>query len=415
MKVSVLKRNNCRLCGEKNLELVLSLTPTPVGDDFIPAARLDESQETFPLDLLLCRLCGNVQLLNIVDPEVVYGEYTYTSSISLELPDHFRKYADDILNRINHTKGSLIVEIGSNEGTLLNFLKSKEMKVLGIDPARNIALKATETGIETIPAFFTAELAKTIRKKYGQASIVIANNVIANIDDLSDTIDGVRNLLSHDGIFVFETSYLLDVIEKNLIDTVFHEHISYLAVKPLEAFFRRHGMELIKTERVPTKGGSIRGTVQLVGGSHKVSPSVNGLIALEEKSGIFHHEAFTSLADKLDSIKKPLHSLLENFKARNKTIACYGAAVGLTTMMYYFDLSRMLSFIVDDNLKKQNTFSPGYHIPVYSSQTLYEKKPDYVLILAWRYADSIIRKHQKYLEQGGQFIKPLPELEIIKK
>lgn len=413
MKVSVFKRNTCRLCEGSNLESVFRLTPTPVGDDFVSAARLNEIQGIFPLDLILCRDCGNVQLLNVVNPEVIYGEYTYVSSVSLELPEHFRRYADDILTLVDPPNGSLVVEIGSNEGALLNFFKNKGMRVLGIDPARNIAQKATEAGIETIPTFFNSKLANEIKKVHGSAAIIIANNVIANIDDLSDVAEGIRSLLAPRGVFVMETSYLLDVVERNLLDTIFHEHLSYLSAKPLNTFFQHHGMELIDVQRVPTKGGSLRCIVQLAGGPYNVSSYVSDIISFESNFGIDRPEAFKALSERLENIKKQLLNLMGKFKEQRKTVACYGAAVGLTTMMYYFDLGNMVSFIVDDNPIKQNTFSPGYLIPVFSPQSIYDKKPDYVLILAWRYTKTIIKKHEAFMKQGGHFIVPLPVIKVI--
>ena len=413
MSIFAVERRTCRLCGAEDLKLVLQLAQTPVGDFFVPADRLDEVQETVPLDFLLCGTCGHVQLRNVVDPEAVYGEYTYVSSISLELPDHFRKYADGVIKRVRPEAGALVVELGSNEGALLNFFKKRGFRVLGIDPARAIAQKATEAGIETLPTFFTAELARKIRKDYGSATVVIANNVLANIDDLSNVAEGVRELLAPEGIFVLETSYLFDVVQKALIDTIFHEHLSYFAVKPLVSFFKRHGLDLIDAQRVSTKGGSLRCTVQLAGGPCMTLESVAEMIAIEEKAGINTPEAFSRLTAKLESVKNELLNLLNDLKAQGKTIAAYGAAVGLTTMVYYFDLGKILSFIVDDNEIKQGSFSPGYHIPVYSSQALYEKKPDYVLILAWRYAAQITKKHQKFQNQGGCFVLPLPKVEIV--
>ena len=413
MNVKVFHRDTCRLCGGRSHDLGLGLTPTPIGDDFVPKERIDKVQESFSLDLCVCRDCGNVQLLKTLDPEVVYGEYLYTSSTSVGLPEHFQRYADDVMRYANPSKGALVVELGSNEGAMLRAFKNNGMRVLGIDPAAEIAHSATAAGLETLATFFSAKLATEIRAKYGAASIVVANNVFANIDDLADMAEGVRALLAPDGIFVFETSYLLDVVEKNLIDTIFHEHLCYFAVRPLEGYFSRHGMQMINAERVPTKGGSLRGYVQLAGAKRIAAPAVAELKALEMEAGIDRPQALAVLGGRLDKIKRDLLALLDKLRSQDKTIANYGAAVGLTTMIYHFDLADKLNFIVDDNLAKQNTFSPGHHIPVYAPQAMYERKPDYVLILAWRYADNIIKKNQAYLDQGGHFIIPLPELRIV--
>ncbi len=413
MKVKVFHRDACRLCGGRSHDLGLSLRPTPIGDDFVPKERLSKVQDSFPLDLCVCRDCGNVQLLKTLDPEVVYGEYLYTSSSSVGLPEHFQRYADHVICYANPSKGALVVELGSNEGAMLRAFKNNDLRVLGIDPAVEIARRATAAGLETLPTFFSAKLAAEIRAKYGPASIVVANNVFANIDDLADMAVGVRMLLADDGVFVFETSYLLDVVEKNLLDTVFHEHLCYFAVKPLEMYFHRYGMQLVNVERVPTKGGSLRGYAQLAGAKRIVAPAVAELKALEVKAGIDRPQALAALGERLDTIKGELLALLDDLKSKGKTIANYGAAVGLTTMIYHFDLAGRLSFIVDDNLAKQNTFSPGHHIPVYAPQAMYERKPDYMLILAWRYADNIIKNHRTYLDQGGHFIVPLPNVKVI--
>ena len=256
-------------------------------------------------------------------------------------------------------------------------------------------------------------LAGDIQSTHGKASIVIANNVFANIDDLEDVTSGIRSLLADDGVFVFETSYLHDVVQGDLIDTIFHEHLCYFAVRPMEAFFARHGMQLVKVDRVPTKGGSIRGTVQLEKGKRAVTPSVETLKTMEADAKLNRLEAYAALDKRLQTHKSKLRKLLAELKAEGKTIAAFGAAVGLTTMIYHFGLNDFLSFMVDDYAAKQNTYSPGHHIPVYAPEALYDRKPDYVLILAWRYADNIINKHKAYLDGGGHFVIPLPTLRMV--
>lgn len=408
-------RKICRLCGSEEMESVLELTPTPLGDVFISRNDINKVQEVFPLNFLLCKICGNVQLDYVVDPETIYREYTYLSSVSLELAEHFDNYADKIIEQSGLVGGSLIVEIGSNEGALLNFFKKKGMRVLGIDPALEIAKRATESGIETIADYFSLDLAKKIKNKYGPVSVIIANNVIANVDNFSDFIDGIRELLASERIFVFETSYLLDVIQKNLIDTIFHEHLSYLSVKPVQAFLKKAGLELISVELVPTKGGSFRGIAQLIGGPRKVQDSVNRQISREGQAQIHQAETFNDFTVRMASLRTNLKRLIDDIKSDHKTIAAYGAAVGLTTMIYHLGIGKDIDFIIDDNPVKQNTLSPGYHIPVFSPRVIYDRKPDYLIILAWRYAKSIIGNHRRFLKQGGHFINLLPNIEVIKK
>ncbi len=410
---SFYRRDSCRLCDGRSLELVIKLAPTPIADDYIAVEQISEIQETYPLDLFFCHNCGHLQLLDVVDPEILFRNYTYVTSISLGLVEHFRRYADDTLRRFSPQSGALVVEIGSNDGSLLRFFKEGGMRVLGIDPAREIGKKATESGIETLPIFFTSEIGKEIRGKRGPAAIVAANNVFAHSDSLADVADGIREMLAPDGVFVFEVSYLVDIVQKKLFDTVYHEHLCYHSVKSLDTFFRRHGMEFIDIERISTKGGSLRGFVQLAGGPRKVSPSVSELITLEESLGFDKAELFKDFAAELEGIKKQRLGLLRDLKAQGKVIAGYGASTTVTTLMYYFHLGDILSFMVDDNPLKQGRLSPGYHIPVLPPQALYERRPDYVVILAWAYSEPIIKKHQAYLEAGGRFIKPLPDVEMI--
>jgi len=322
----------------------------------------------------------------------------------LGLVDHFRQYAKSLQDTIEPPAGSLVVEIGSNEGALLKPFKAWGYRVLGIDPALEIARQATESGIETLPTYFAADLAQDIKKKYGMASLIVANNVFANIDDLSDVVAGIKTLLAADGVFVLETSYWLDVVQKVLLDTIFHEHLTYFSVKPLRSFFERNGMQLIDVVHVPTKGGSIRCTVQLSEGKRAVSSSVPQQIGREEHAGLFTHERYKVYADQINNAKEKLLADLRKLKSQGKTIAGYGAAVGLTTVIYHFGLGEMLDFLVDDNKDKHNTYSPGLHLPTLPSNALNERKPDAVVILAWRYADAIIDKNQQYLAQGGRFI-----------
>jgi SAM-dependent methyltransferase len=391
----------------------LQLAPTPIADDYVPADRVDEVQEVYPLDLYLCRSCGHVQLLDVVDPEALFGEYVYVTSVSLGLVEHFRRYADELIRRMNLPQGALVVDIGSNDGTLLRFFQEGGMRVLGVDPAREIARQATESGIETLPTYFTFELARKIRQERGSAAVITANNVFAHVDDLADMTEGIRALLAGDGVFVFEVSYLVDIVQKFLFDTVYHEHLCYHTVKPLDFFFSRRGMQLIDVQRIRTKGGSLQGIAQLAGGPWPVLPSVAEHVALEERLGFDRPETFKAFATTINGVKAQLLNLLRDLDAQGKTIAGYGASATVTTLLYHFDLGGVLDFIVDDNPRKHNKFSPGHHIPVFSPEALCEREADYVLILAWNYAEPIMKKHQTFVDQGGHFIVPLPEVRVI--
>ena len=409
----VYKRNTCRLCGSSKLEMVMPLPPIPIADDYFPAERKLPPQKCYPLDLYLCQNCGLVHLRHVVNPELIYRNYLYETTTSPGLVAHFQRYAEDVLGRIKPAKESLVVELGSNDGTLLSFFRKEGLRVLGVDPARDIAKRATQSGIETWPEFFTLELSEKIKKEKGAADIVIANNVFANIDHLDPLVEGIRNVLSASGVFIFETGYLIDSVRNLVFDNIYHEHISYFSVKPLKTFFEKHGMELIRVDCVPTKGGSIRGTVQLKGGPRKVESSVEDLINMEIKERFYQPARYQQLSRILDQEKDKLQKMLKEWKSQGKKIAGYGACQSVTTFIYYFGVADFMDFIVDDNPLKHNTVSPGYQIPILDSKALYEKKPDYVIILAWRFVDLMVKRHPKFLKQGGHFIAPLPAMKVI--
>lgn len=410
---NVIHRPQCRLCSSKNRETVLRLVPTPVGDHYVPSDRLAENQEVFPLDLAYCRDCHHLELPDAVDPNILYGNYIYNTAVSLGLVQHFDEYAADALTRIQPQAGSLVIDIGSNDGTLLKGFKKRGMQVLGIDPASRAAAKAEADGVSTIIDFFSPVLAKKIRSEHPPVKIVTANNVFANIDALSELMLGVRELLAADGVFIFETGYMPDTIENTIVDNIYHEHLCYFAVTPLEKFFARHEMELIDVSRVETKGGSLRGVAQLKGGGRSRTASVEKFINDEGQRG-FHspapHQAF---AKRVNQARDDLKVLLSRLKSEKKKVIGYGASVGVTTLLYHFELSKQLDFLVDDNAIRHGLFSPGHHIPVKPSAVIYETNPDYILILAWRYLEPIKQKHQAYLDRGGKFILPLPKVSVI--
>jgi len=406
-------RTTCRLCGGPNLESALPIAATPIGDAYVPAARKDEPQPSFSLELYLCTDCAHLQLLDVVDPELLFGEYTFVTASSGGLVDHFRRHAEEVVRRASPAVGGLVVEIGSNDGSLLRFYQERGMRVLGVDPAREIARRATDSGIETLPTFFNLAVAERIRSERGPAALVEANNVYAHADDLAGITDGVAKLLAPDGVFVFEVSYLVDTLEKKLFDTVYHEHVSYHSVAPLAKFFRAHGLELFDIERIGTKGGSIRGFVQPAGGPKRRMSIVDELIALERQRKLDRVETFRSFAAELASIRDRLHEVLREVRAAGGLIAGFGASVTVTTLLYHFGLGEFVEFLVDDNPSKHGMFSPGLHLPVVSSQALYERKPAATVILAWQYAEPIMKKHARYLAEGGRFIVPLPDVRVV--
>lgn len=414
MSATCHRRTDCRLCHGTRLTEVFKLTPTPPANAFVPATEVGRAQERFPLDMFFCEDCGHVQLLDVVDPRLLFENYVYVSGTSPVFVKHFEAYAADVLTRFTPPADGLVMDIGSNDGTLLSFFQRAGRPVLGIDPAKDIAADATRRGIETIAGFFSPATATAIRAERGAASVITANNVFAHIDDLDAVAEGVRSILAPDGVFVFEVSYLVDVTENTLFDTIYHEHLDYHSVKPLVGFFRRHGMELIEAIRVPSHGGSLRGIARLAGGKWPVGASVVAAIAEEARLGLDKAATLAAFARKIDALGADLNALLRRLKAESRTIAGFGAPAKATTLMYHFGIGPdLIDFIVDDSPLKQGLYSPGMHIPVLSSQAIEQRKPDYMVILAWNFAKPIIAKNAAYREAGGRFIVPIPEVEIV--
>ena len=411
---SSFRRSDCRLCASERLTPVLSLTPTPPANAFVVPADLDQPQDVFPLDVYFCEACSHVQLLDVVNPEILFADYVYASGTSPVFVQHFKDYASYVAQRfVGVELKGLTLDIGSNDGTLLRQFKDLGMDVLGIDPAQDIAARATANGIETWSEFFTLDTAQRIVTNKQRARIITANNVFAHADDLRAIVEAIKKVLAPDGVFVFEVSYLSDVIEKTLFDTIYHEHLAYHSVKPLATFFQSQGMHLLAVERVSSHGGSLRGFVQFADGPFEGNRSVAEFISDEQSAGLHEAKTFQVFGDKINQVKAELLDILMGLKRQGKTLAGFGAPAKATTLMYHFGLGPdVFDFIIDDSPLKQGLLTPGLHIPVISSEALYTEPPDAVVILAWNFADPIRRNHTKYLKQGGRFIVPLPTIEI---
>lgn len=412
MSQVIYHRDTCRGCGSKILELIFSLNPSPIGDAYVPIDKIRLEQPSYPIDLYMCNECGLAQLSDVIDPDILYGEYIYTTTSSVLLSDHFLEYSKMVIEKCKIIKGSLVIDIGSNDGTLLKHFKQQGMKVIGVEPAVRIAAQATAAGIHSIDEFFTLNLAKKIVTKYGNANLITANNVFANIDDLISWIRSIDELLAIDGVFIFESYYLLDLLNNMVFDFIYHEHLSSFSVKPIEALFKRLGFELFSVERVSTKGGSLRYFIQRFNGPLKVDKSVTEMLRLEEEKGLYKKETYTTYSSKINKIKNATKEFLVNAKKEGKSIAGFGASVTGTTLIYHFEIGEYIDYLVDDNPAKQGLFSPGLHIPVYPTSEIYNRRPDYVLLLAWRFADSIIKKNRSYINDGGHFLVPIPEFKI---
>lgn len=392
------------------------MTATPIADAYVTRDQREEPQPAYPLDLHFCRDCSHVQLLDVVDPTLMFRpDYTYQSGSSAGIVRHFQEYATRLLARETPSPGRLAVDVGSNDGTFLRFFKEGGMQVLGIDPAAGLARGATEAGIETLPRFLDVEVARQVREARGPARIVTANNVFAHADDLSGMAESIRILLGADGIFAFEVSYLVDVVDKMLLGTIFHEHLCYHTVKPLRRFLLRHGLELVDLERNTIQGGSLVGFAQPVGGPRAVSDRVAEAIRAEEERGFDRPETFREFARRLDRLCEEVSALLGQIDGQGRTVAGYGAARGGTTLLYRLGIGERIRFIADDSPAKQNLYTPGHHIPVLPPEALYERRPDYVFILAWVHSRAIQEKHRRYLDEGGRFIVAHPRLEVVSK
>lgn len=409
----ITKRTSCRLCNSNRLRMILPMKPSPIADAYIIPTQKSEKQPLFPLDLYQCESCGHAQNLDIVNPDTLFTDYIYTTSSSMGLVKHFENYAENILKDFNISTGSLAVEIGSNDGTLLKYVKQAGMRVIGVDPAKEIASKATANGILTYPNFFSSKLAQSILAENGPAKLLLANNVYAHSDSLRDITKGIELLLDDDGVFVFEVSYLLDIIDYYLFDTIYHEHLSYHSITPLIPFFKSFGLELFDVQKIQTKGGSMRCFVQKITGKRPCTINVNKMIQLEKERGLHKPSIFQTYACKIQERKNELNAFLKEAIKNKKSIVGYGASTTVTTLMYQFELESQLDFLVDDNIAKQGRLSPGAHLEVKPSSALYDLNPDIVIILAWQYSKPILNRHSKFLEGKGSFVIPLPNLEVV--
>jgi SAM-dependent methyltransferase len=416
MKKLIFRRDTCRLCESKDLYCVLSLSPTPIGEGYVREEALNVKQEMYPVDLFLCKDCGHVQLLDIIEPVELYRYYIYKTSHSLGLVNHFDKYAEWVITKLNLSNNNLVVDIGSNDGSLLKAFKKKGMKVIGVDPAVDIAKEATNAGVKTYADFFTGHVAEKIKIEEGQSMVITMNNAFANIDDLDEVIKGIKILMAKEGVFIFETGYVFDVLQKIIFDNIYHEHLSYFSVKSAQKFFLKHDLEIIDIEHVPTKGGSIRCIVQFKNGPKKIQTSVSDFLTLESDLSTHNLKTYKTFEKNINLIKYQTYTLIKSLKSKGKKIIGYGASITVTGVLFNFNLDNsLIDFIVDDNPVRQNLYSPGMHIPVYSSEKIHEYNPDYIIVLAWQYAEPIISRNQKYLKNGGNFIVFQPQLRIINK
>lgn len=409
----VKKVRECRICKSHDLFTFLSLGSMPIPNGFLEKKELKGKEPHYPLGVLVCKKCWLVQLTHIVSPELMFKNYLYIPSTSSTMISHFKTMAYDIMNTYLLKTNDLVIDVGSNDGTLLGFFKEQEMKVLGIDPASNLAQLARLKGIDTIDDFMSSSLAQEVVKKKGKAKIITATNVVAHIHDLHDLCIAITTLLDKDGVFVGEFPYFVDLIDKNEFDTIYHEHLSYFAILPLTKLFEMHGMQIINIKKSPVHGGSVRVYVAKKNSRHRPTKIVKEFILQEHLKKLNRTSMYEDFARRVKTIRRDLLDYLKRLKKQGKRIVGYGASAKGNVLLNYCGIdTKILDYIVDSISYKQGRFTPGTHIPIYPESRLEKDMPDYALLLSWNFADEILRKQQAYRERGGQFIITIPYLRI---
>jgi len=403
----------CRSCGSERLAPVLDLGVAPLADRLLTAETLETGDLAAPLTLIVCNDCALAQIRETVDPTVLFcNDYPYFSSVSKSLLEHFGSSAAAIVRERKLGAQSLIVEAASNDGYMLANFKAAACRVLGIDPASGPVAAARAKGIDTLETFFTKELATEIRaREPAGAAVFLANNVLAHVSDLNGFVAGIRTVLADDGVAVIECPYVVDLVDHCEFDTIYHQHLCYFSVTSLDRLFARHGLHLNRVDRTPIHGGSLRLFVEL---RPTARPTVTQLLALEQQRGFDRLDAYTDFASRVMNVRTALRALLADLRARGARIGGYGAAAKGTTMLSYCGIGReTLEFVADKNSFKQGKFLGGNHLPIVPPSALVERQPNYVLILAWNFADEIMREQAEYARRGGRFIVPIPDPKVV--
>lgn len=404
----------CRICHGSNLIPYLNLGFTPPADSFLKKEGLQESETHYPLEVYLCNECGMSQLGFTVPPEILYqNNYPYESSITLSGRTHFLNFATSIVKRFDLKQNDLAIDIGSNVGVLLDGFKVNGCKVLGIEPSTNISAKAIERGIETINDFISPALAKNVISKYGKASVVTGTNVFAHIHDLDAFVEAIDILLNEMGILVIEAPHFLNLIRSIEYDTIYHEHLLYISVRPLNMLFNRFGFEVFDVEENGIHGGSIRIYVCRLG-THQIKQALIDIIRTEEDNKLFDYERLLEFSNQVADHRIKLMTLLNSLKAKGASLAGVSApAKGMTLLNYCHIGPDLLDFMTEKSKLKIGLYTPGTHISILPDESLFEKQPDYALLLAWNFADEIMENLKEYRSKGGRFIIPIPEPRIV--
>lgn len=406
-------KNECRICGNKELVKVLSIGKSPLANNLLKKEDLDK-EELFPLDLMYCKQCHLCQLSYVAPPEKLFKHYVYLTSTTQTFKDHFKSMADSLYSKLNLSKGSLIVDVGSNDGLLLGYFKEKGSRVIGVEPAVNVADIARSNGVTTLCDFWNDRAVKDIIRFEGKADLITANNVFAHTDHIKDFAKNVSLLLKDKGVFVIECQYLLDTIKKLTFDNIYHEHVSYYSVLALKNFFDRMNMEIFDVQNVNTHGGSIRVFVQKKGAGRKVDPSVNSFIEREKKEGLNNVKTYENFAKEVYKVKDNFNKFIKDMKKQNKKIIGYGAPAKATTFLNFVQPDKnSIEYIIEDNKLKQGLIIPGVRIPIKGKDSIKSDKQDLIGIFAWNFAEEIMKNNADLKSKGAKFFIPYPEPKIV--
>lgn len=404
----------CRFCSEPLRETFVDLGLSPLCESYIASSQLGAPESFYPLHCFVCEKCFLVQLPEHVAASEIFEEYAYFSSYSDSWLAHAKSYVEAVAARFNLSNQSLVLEVASNDGYLLQYFKAKGIPVLGIEPARNVARVAVEKGIPSLTAFFGGRLARELASDGTMADLLLGNNVLAHVPDINDFVSGLKILLKPQGVITMEFPHLIRLVEENQFDTIYHEHFSYLSFSVVERIFAAHGLALFDVEELPTHGGSLR-----IYGCHaedetkSILPNVAALKAREEAWGINELEPYRRFAQKVEATKRGILRFLIEAREMKKSIAGYGAPGKGNTLLNYCGIrTDLLDYTVDRNPYKHGKFTPGTRIPIFPPKRIRETQPDYLFILPWNLKDEIMAQNAFIREWGGKFVVPIPEVSV---